>query len=79
MPECTIIQPPVIANQLTIRGFMVSRWNKRKFQGFKQIHLWMKDEKLRYRETITEGFDNMFEAFVGMMRGNNFGKAIVKV
>ena len=35
--------------------------------------------KLKYRETVTEGFDNMFEAFTGLFKGENTGKAVVKI
>jgi prostaglandin reductase 1 len=35
-------------------------------------------DKLIYRETVTEGFENMVEAFIGMLRGENVGKAVVK-
>lgn len=34
--------------------------------------------KLQYREHVTDGFDNMFEAFVGLFKGDNIGKAVVK-
>ena len=35
--------------------------------------------KLKYDEHVTEGFDNMFEAFAGLFTGANLGKAVVKV
>jgi prostaglandin reductase 1 len=34
--------------------------------------------KLIYRETMTEGFENLAKAFIGMLRGENLGKAVVK-
>jgi len=34
--------------------------------------------KLKYNETVTEGFDNMFDAFSGLFSGKNLGKAAVK-
>ena len=34
--------------------------------------------KLSYKETVTEGFDNMFDAFMGLFKGENTGKALVK-
>ena len=34
--------------------------------------------KLKYRETVTEGFDKMFDAFLGLFTGENIGKAVVK-
>lgn len=35
--------------------------------------------KLQCREHVTEGFENMPAAFMGMLQGENIGKAIVKV
>ena len=34
--------------------------------------------KLKYKEQVTDGFDNMFDAFVGLFKGDNIGKAVVK-
>ena len=34
--------------------------------------------KLTYREHVTEGFDNMFDAFLGLFKGDNIGKAVVR-
>ena len=34
--------------------------------------------KLKNKETVTEGFDNMFDAFLGLFTGANTGKAVVK-
>lgn len=34
--------------------------------------------QLKYHEDVTEGFDNMFDAFAGLFTGNNLGKAVVK-
>ena len=34
--------------------------------------------QLKYREHVTDGFDNMFEAFLGLFQGDNIGKAVVK-
>ena len=34
--------------------------------------------QLKYHEDITEGYDNMFDAFAGLFTGKNLGKAVVK-
>ena len=34
---------------------------------------------MKFRETVTEGFENMPMAFIGVLKGENIGKAIVKV
>ena len=63
-----------------MEGFLATRWDEKKqFEGIQKNLAWIREGKLKYKETITEGFENMFEAFDGMLRGNNLGKAIVKV
>ncbi|XP_074026488.1 prostaglandin reductase 1 [Leptinotarsa decemlineata] len=73
------IYRPIISNELTLEGFLVARWVDRWDEGIKQNLKWIKEGKLKYRETITEGFENMFTAFTDMLSGKNFGKAVVKV
>lgn len=48
-------------------------------EGILQNLEWIKQGKLKYKETVTEGFENMFNAFVDMLQGGNVGKAVVKV
>lgn len=55
------------------------RWNDRWFEGVEQLKKWIDEGKLTYEETVTSGFENMFNAFVDMLKGGNTGKAIVKV
>ena len=40
---------------------------------------WVADGSLKYREDITDGLDNVPEAFRGLLSGRNFGKALVRV
>jgi NADPH-dependent curcumin reductase CurA len=37
------------------------------------------DGRIRYREDITDGLENAPAAFIGMLEGRNFGKALVRV
>lgn len=78
IPKCTVIQRPMITFQLRMEGFVVSRWDDRRAEGIEQNFRWVKENKLKYRETVTQGFENMFDAFVEMLRGGNTGKAVVK-
>ena len=50
------------------------RWNEGIFHMAKLIH----QGKLKAKETIIEGFENMPEAFIGLFRGSNIGKMVVK-
>jgi len=37
------------------------------------------DGRIRYREDITDGLENAPAAFIGMLEGPNFGKALVRI
>ncbi|KAF7987506.1 hypothetical protein HCN44_003268 [Aphidius gifuensis] len=78
-PKTTILQPAIVFNQLKIEGFIVTRWADKWQEGIVQNLKWIQEGKLKYRETVTYGFENMFNAFAGMLKGENTGKAIVKV
>ena len=40
---------------------------------------WVRSGELKYRETVVEGIENDLEAFLGVLRGDNTGKMIVKL
>ena len=40
---------------------------------------WIKEGKLKYRESVTHGLDSSVDAFIGMLRGENFGKTMVQI
>ncbi|KAM6473153.1 prostaglandin reductase 1 isoform 1-T3 [Liasis olivaceus] len=73
------VQLPMILKQLRMEGFLVTRWDDRKAEGLKVLLTWVQEGKIKYCEHIIEGFENMPAAFMGMLRGDNIGKAIVKV
>ncbi|NXD13181.1 PTGR1 reductase, partial [Nothocercus nigrocapillus] len=73
------IQYPMIFQELHMEGFIVYRWNNRWEEGQKALLKWVLEGKIKYHEQITQGFDNMPAAFIGMLKGENLGKAIVKV
>ncbi|XP_049789610.1 prostaglandin reductase 1-like [Schistocerca nitens] len=68
-----------LANQLRLEGCAYSRWHDRWDEGITQLQQWVKEGKLKYRETVSHGFANAPKAFIGMLRGENFGKAVVKL
>ncbi|XP_033223578.1 prostaglandin reductase 1-like [Belonocnema kinseyi] len=79
LPKVALVQRIFINKQLKMEGLHVSRWFNRFDESTNQNLKWIREGKLKYRETFTQGFENMFKAFVGMMHGENVGKAIVKV
>lgn len=68
----------ILAKTLKIQGFVcydhLSRWP----QAHAVLNEWIDKGQLKYRETVTDGFDKMFDAFLGLFGGTYFGKAVVK-
>ncbi|XP_022813964.1 prostaglandin reductase 1-like [Spodoptera litura] len=79
LPKVTIMQPVIVSKELTVEGFNVNRWTDRWNEGIQKNLNWLNEGKLKYHEKVYHGFDNMVDAFVGMLRGDNIGKAVVKV
>lgn len=56
------------------------RWIKQWMEtGMFEVLKWIQEGKIKYHETITDGFENTSKCFIEMMEGKNIGKAIVKV
>ena len=69
----------LIAKQARVEGFLVFQFAERYQQGIRQMADWIREGKLKYREDMVEGFDNLPAAFIGMLGGDNIGKRFVKV
>ncbi|KAL4006979.1 bromodomain-containing protein 7 [Sarotherodon galilaeus] len=69
----------MIMKQLKMEGFIFSRWQHKDHETLKRLLAWVKEGKLQCREHVTKGFENMPAAFMGMLQGENTGKAVVAV
>jgi NADPH-dependent curcumin reductase CurA len=66
-------------HQARMEGFLVSRFANRYEEGRQRLAGWLREGKVKYREDLVEGLENAPRAFMGMMRGENFGKLLVKI
>lgn len=73
------IMPLCVFKELKIEGFLVPRWLHRWEEGIKAMAGWVAAGKIKARETVMEGFTNTPNAMVGLFKGTNTGKMIVKV
>jgi len=62
-----------------LQGFIVSDYGSRWPEGVQQLTEWYAAGHLKGEETITEGFEQIPAAFLGLFAGENTGKAVVKV
>uniref|UniRef100_A0A3Q2PBF8 Prostaglandin reductase 1 n=1 Tax=Fundulus heteroclitus TaxID=8078 RepID=A0A3Q2PBF8_FUNHE len=69
----------MIFKQLKMEGFLQNRWREKNPESLKRLMTWLQEGKLKYREHVTKGFENMPAAFMGMLQGENIGKAVIAV
>ncbi|MFI9610618.1 NADP-dependent oxidoreductase [Streptomyces sp. NPDC052023] len=62
-----------------IEGFLVGDHYDLQPQFVQEVGPWVASGALKYRETVAEGIENHLEAFLGVLRGDNTGKMIVKL
>jgi NADPH-dependent curcumin reductase CurA len=72
-------QPYLLVNSAVMQGFIITDYAARFSEGIRQMAQWLSEGKLKYAETIVEGFENTPRAFIGLFSGENLGKQIVKV
>jgi NADPH-dependent curcumin reductase CurA len=68
-----------ISKKLTIQGFIVSDHAQRLPQFRSDLAAWMGQGRVKWKETVFEGIENAPAAFIGLFKGENFGKMLVKI
>jgi len=87
MSEYNVEQPelaprllrPTLLKQLRVEGFLFTRFQNRWSEAVTQISEWLGEGRLTYREEIVDGFDNLPRALIGLLRGQNIGKMLVRL
>jgi NADPH-dependent curcumin reductase CurA len=69
----------VLTKRLTIRGFIVSDFAARQADFLRDMSGWVREGKVKYKEFVTDGLESAPEAFIGLLKGANFGKQLVRV
>ena len=69
----------ILTRRLTVRGFIIFDHHHRIPDFRRDVSGWLREGRIVYREDVVDGIDNAVGAFLGLLRGENFGKLIVKV
>ncbi|MFO1426844.1 MAG: NADP-dependent oxidoreductase [Steroidobacteraceae bacterium] len=69
----------ILVNRITVRGFIVWDFEDRYKQAATDLAQWLAEGRLRYHETVAQGLAAAPAAFIGMLRGENLGKQLVKL
>jgi NADPH-dependent curcumin reductase CurA len=69
----------ILVNRLTVEGFIVSEHMAHWPEALKELGTLVAGGKLKFRESVAQGIEAAPEAFLGLLKGRNFGKQLVKL
>jgi NADPH-dependent curcumin reductase CurA len=69
----------ILRRRLTLRGFIVWDFQSQAGDFYREAGQWLHEGRIKYREDVVNGLENAPEAFMGMLKGKNFGKLLVKI
>ena len=68
-----------ITNRLKLQGFIVRDHYDMLNEFQSAMAKWVGEGKIKWKETVSEGIENAPKAFLGLFKGENFGKMLVKI
>jgi NADPH-dependent curcumin reductase CurA len=69
----------ILVSRLKLEGFIVSEHMQIWPQALGELGKLVAANRLKYRESVSHGLENAPEAFIGLLKGRNFGKQLVKL
>jgi hypothetical protein len=69
----------ITTKRLTMKGLIVRDWLDRQGEFEKEVSGYLQSGKLKNKETVVEGLDQAEDAFIGLFKGENIGKMVVKL
>ena len=78
-PWANSIMRAILVKRLNFRGFIVRDFAAMFPDFIRDMPQWLREGKLKHREFITEGLESAPSAFMGLLKGANFGKQLVRV
>jgi len=69
----------LVANSVTLQGFVVLDYSERFGEGIAQLAEWVMADKLKFREEVIDGLDSVLPAFLKLFDGSNKGKLVVRL
>ncbi len=69
----------ILVKRLTFRGFIVWDFVSQFPDFLRDMSGWLRDGHIKYRQDITNGLENAPRELIGLLRGENFGKKLIRV
>lgn len=70
----------LLRKRIRMQGFIIfDDYASHYPEFYKQMSTWIKEGKIKYKENMTDGLEQSIDAFIGMLKGQNFGKVVIKL
>ena len=69
----------LVVKQAKVEGFLVQQFADRYEEALRQLMTWLREKRIKFREDVVDGIENAPAAFIGMLRGENIGKRLVRL
>ncbi|HDJ0699349.1 TPA: NADP-dependent oxidoreductase [Escherichia coli] len=75
-----LLMATVLKKRIRLQGFIIAQDYGHRIHEFqKEMGQWVKEDKIHYHEDITDGLENAPQTFIGLLKGKNFGKVVIRV
>ncbi|MEO8957445.1 MAG: NADP-dependent oxidoreductase [Rudaea sp.] len=75
-----LLERTILTQRIHMQGFIIfDDFGHRYGEFMQQMSPWVQAGKIKFREDIVDGLDQAPQAFIGMLKGSNFGKLVVRV
>ena len=74
-----LLMRAILVKRLTFRGFIVLDYASQFTDFVTDMKAWLSEGRIKYREDITDGLENAPRELIRLLKGENFGKKIIRV
>jgi NADPH-dependent curcumin reductase CurA len=74
-----LLMHSILVKRLTFRGFIVWDFASQYPDFLRDMSGWLREGRVKYKEDITDGLENAPRELIGLLKGENFGKKIIRV
>ncbi|MBU2870705.1 NADP-dependent oxidoreductase [Colwellia sp. E2M01] len=76
----SLLMGKLLVKRIRMQGFIVfDDYGHRYAEFSQQMAKWVTAGEIKYKEHMIDGLDNAPNAFIGLLKGENFGKLVVRV
>jgi len=69
----------ILVNRIKVQGMIVFDWKDRYGEALQDLGAHVAARRIKYRESVVEGIENAPKGFIALLKGQNFGKQLVKL